>query len=167
MTIKIEKTERGFRSGEFTDRYGKKCSIQESSLATEAAIWLGCDEGTHTTDLDGSLVCMARMHLTQEMVEDLIPLLDHFVYKGSLDEDKYEAWANVRVEFEDKNEMRLVCLGLFDDKEAARKGLLAFAAYKYEVGKCYWNGTQLLIDGVPELRGYNIGFLHKAGESKR
>ena len=45
-TIKMEKTERGFLRGEFTDRYGHECSIQESSLATEECIWLGCDHET-------------------------------------------------------------------------------------------------------------------------
>lgn len=163
MEIKIEKTERGFLGGEFEDRYGKKCSIQESSLATESAIWLGCDEGTH---VEGQ--CLARMYLTEEHVAALLPLLEHFLYTGRLFlEEKYEAWVNVRVEVKDKEEMRLMCLGLFDDKEAAKKGLLAFAAFKYDIEKCYWNGTQLLIDGVRELRGYNIGFLQKAGESKR
>ena len=39
-------SQRGFYYHEFTDMYGEKCSIQDSSLATEPAIWLGCDENT-------------------------------------------------------------------------------------------------------------------------
>lgn len=37
-------TNRGFHVAEFADHNGVKCSLQESSLATEACIWLGCNE---------------------------------------------------------------------------------------------------------------------------
>ena len=57
------------------------CSIQKSSLATEDCIWLGCDH--ETVDPKGTL-CGARMHLTQSMAADLIPLLQHFVDTGEL-----------------------------------------------------------------------------------
>ena len=77
--MKIEKTERGFAVGEFVDRYGAKCSIQKSSLAFENCIWLGLEEGTH---VDGT--CCARMHLTQEMVKDLLPRLQKFVETGEI-----------------------------------------------------------------------------------
>lgn len=79
MEIKMEKTPRGFRRAEFLDRYEKECSIQESSLATGTAIWLGCNEGSHHQN-----TCAARMHLTKEHVAALIPLLEHFVKKGYL-----------------------------------------------------------------------------------
>lgn len=72
---------RGFGGGKFKDRYGADCSIQESSLATEACIWLGCD---HETVDDQGRPCGARMHLTREMAAELIPLLQHFVETGSL-----------------------------------------------------------------------------------
>lgn len=62
--------DRGFLKGKFKDRYGVECSIQKSSLATEDCIWLG-------TVVD-------RMHLTQEMVAELLPLLQHFVETGEL-----------------------------------------------------------------------------------
>lgn len=65
--------DRGFLRGEFTDRYGEKCSIQKSSLASEDCIWLGCNRPRG-----------ARMHLTREMAADLIPLLQHFVETGDL-----------------------------------------------------------------------------------
>ena len=71
--MRIRTTERGFRIAEFTDRYGEPCSIQESSLATEWAIWLG-------TNVD-------RMHLSQEMAADLIPLLQYFVDNGRLPDE--------------------------------------------------------------------------------
>lgn len=39
--MQTDKTKRGFNISEFTDRYGAKCSLQKSSLATEECIWLG------------------------------------------------------------------------------------------------------------------------------
>jgi hypothetical protein len=82
--ISFEKTERGFIRGDFKDRYGAACSIQKNSLATEDAIWLGMQEGTHIKNLDGSVDCLARMHLTREQVAILLPILQHFVETGNL-----------------------------------------------------------------------------------
>lgn len=73
----IEFTQRGFAAAKFTDRYGSLCSIQDSSLATEAAIWLGVN-----TDFEGR-EC-TRMHLTREMAMALIPMLEGFVVTGSI-----------------------------------------------------------------------------------
>jgi hypothetical protein len=86
--IKTTPTQRGFARGEFEDRYGRKCSIQKSSLATEDAIWLGCDEGIHY-DAAGLVLkepvrCSARMHLDQELAKELIVMLQHFVDTGDL-----------------------------------------------------------------------------------
>jgi hypothetical protein len=68
--MKIERTSHGFAIVKFTDRYGVDCSLQKSSLAFEDAIWLGTSE---------------RMHLTQDMVRDLLPLLTRFVETGDID----------------------------------------------------------------------------------
>jgi len=93
MAIKIKPTERGFSRGEFIDRYGVKCSIQESSLATEHCIWLGCndaepkvctEEGWKLVELPPDTVCHTRMHLTQDMVKQLLPLLEKFAKTGEL-----------------------------------------------------------------------------------
>lgn len=70
MYTEETRTERGFIVRRFKDIYNKECSIQESSLATEDAIWMGA----------GS----ERMHLNQAMVADLIPQLQHFVQYGTL-----------------------------------------------------------------------------------
>ena len=70
MQLKLTKTERGFKRGEFRDQYDKLCSLQKSSLATQDCIWLGLDQ--------------ERMHLTQEMVAELLPRLEKFVYTGEL-----------------------------------------------------------------------------------
>lgn len=75
--ITIKRTEHAFAFAEFTDHYGSRCSIQESSLATEPAIWLGVQR-----DFDGRDA--TRMHLTQEMAADLLPLLQNFVLYGEL-----------------------------------------------------------------------------------
>jgi hypothetical protein len=68
--------------GKFKDRYDADCSIQKSSLATEDCIWLGCNHETIHSQTGER--CGARMHLTQSMAADLIPLLQHFVDTGDL-----------------------------------------------------------------------------------
>ena len=103
--MKKLKTERGFGLIEFKDRYGSKCSIQKSSLATEDAIWFGIDdpdpkimacnamkEGIHTTQTTGwipypiseDVLINTRMHLTQNDVKKLIPILQNFVETGEI-----------------------------------------------------------------------------------
>lgn len=73
MALTIRTTELGFAIGEFKDHYGEPCSLQKSSLAFEDCIWLG----VHKPGSD-------RMHLTQEQVADLLPLLQRFVETGEL-----------------------------------------------------------------------------------
>ena len=77
--MEITLNSRGFKTADFVDLDGEPCSIKESSLATENAIWLGLNEGTHVR---GS--CLARMHLTQEMVSNLLPTLKYFAKHGQL-----------------------------------------------------------------------------------
>jgi len=77
--VKIERTQRGFRLATFVDYNGERCSIQESSIATQPMLWLGCKSGTHHHG-----ECLARMHLTQAMAMDLLPMLEHFVETGEL-----------------------------------------------------------------------------------
>jgi hypothetical protein len=79
MTIRLEKTNRGFAIGRFEDRYGRECSIQESSLADESCLWLGADD---------------RMHLTRAMAADLIPLLQEFADTGRLRIPGHWSYAN-------------------------------------------------------------------------
>lgn len=59
----------------FSDYYNNHCCIQESSLPEEDAIWLGTSRGS-------------LMHLTRSMMEDLLPLLKHFVKYGYLPHTK-------------------------------------------------------------------------------
>ena len=103
--IPLAATERGFVLGKFTDYYGESCSIQKSSIATEDCIWLGVDDvspkimasdanrlGLSTSAENGwvdyeipkEVLLSSRMHLTQDMVRELLPLLHRFVETGEL-----------------------------------------------------------------------------------
>jgi len=104
--MKIDKTGRGFDISEFTDRYGAKCSIQKSSLATEDAIWFGVDDpdpkimasdadrlglptngettGWVKYDVPREVLINNRMHLTREQVAELLPTLQKFVETGEI-----------------------------------------------------------------------------------
>jgi len=99
MELKQTKTNRGFGLIEFTDKYEAKCTLQKSSLATEDAIWLGVDDanpkimaskvmegGTGWVKylLHPDVMINTRMHLTQEQVADLIPVLQKFVDTGEI-----------------------------------------------------------------------------------
>lgn len=105
--MKATKTCRGFSLVEFTDHYGVKCSVQKSSLATDDAIWFGCDDanplvmashaganGVHTEETCGwvpypvpdCVMLNTRMHLTRNQVADLLPILKHFAETGELPE---------------------------------------------------------------------------------
>jgi hypothetical protein len=79
--VSSQNTSRGFARVEFDDLYGERCSIQKSSLATADAIWLGQNAPTvdHVT---GTAMC--RMHLSQDDVRWLLPMLQHFAETGEL-----------------------------------------------------------------------------------
>ena len=66
MRLKKSKCGNGRTCFEFTDLYGKDCSVRDSSLACPAAVWVG------------------DMHLSMEMVKALLPVLKRFVDKGSV-----------------------------------------------------------------------------------
>lgn len=102
MGITTKPTQRGFERGQFTDANGVSCSIQESSAAAdEWLLWLGCNDiglmkftpyGSPSwqkvelqMDFDGiHHSANTRMHLTQSMVRELLPLLKHFADTGRL-----------------------------------------------------------------------------------
>ena len=111
MALTLDRTQRGFPTAAFTDRYGSECSIQESSLATDRCIWLGVDEpwADYERKRDVVLATVARqltpeqrkatldqlntprMHLTCDQVLDLLPMLTRFATTGELmstDEDQ-------------------------------------------------------------------------------
>lgn len=94
MEIKKMKTPRGFEVIEFKDRYGIDCNIQKSSLASEDAIWFGAKEiglkmldvgkGWKDVELKSNHVANNRMHLTQDQVKALLPILQKFADTGEL-----------------------------------------------------------------------------------
>jgi hypothetical protein len=105
MELNLNITERGFARIEFIDRYGAKCSLQKSSLATEDAIWFGVNNanpkimvkdankfGIPTDAYNGwidyeipkEVSLSTRMHLTQDMVIQILPILQRFAETGEL-----------------------------------------------------------------------------------
>jgi len=105
MNMNYGKTKRGFALITFTDRYGVECSLQKSSMAFESAIWLGPSEaqpkilasmtkalGVETDQTTGwvpypipeAVSLTTRMHLTQNQVKELLPILQHFAETGEL-----------------------------------------------------------------------------------
>lgn len=92
------KNQRGFPRLDFTDRYGIDCSLQESSLATEGAIWFGVNDANprHCVKGEGwvpyvyphdlEVMHDTRMHLTQGQVKRLLPMLHHFAKTSYLPE---------------------------------------------------------------------------------
>lgn len=112
--MELNLNERGFPTGYFEDKNGTKCSIQESSIATERCIWLGIHEANPqimTSDaikigaitmeqavrlrekgegwtpfhVPSEVLISTRMHLTQEQVAELLPILQRFVETGELE----------------------------------------------------------------------------------
>ena len=79
--IDLKPAPRGFLRGDFEDRSGQKCSIQESSFTDETTIWLGVD-----VNIQGQEV-ITHMHLTRGQVKDLLPILRRFARTGELGYD--------------------------------------------------------------------------------
>lgn len=105
MKLTHTKNLRGFTTITFQDKYDTGCSIQKSSSATEDAIWFGVDDANPkilTTDarrfgiptnertgwvsypIPDEVLLSTRMHLTQEQVARILPILQHFVNTGEL-----------------------------------------------------------------------------------
>lgn len=99
MNSEREKTPRGFALIEMVDLYGKKFSIQKSSLGTEDAIWLGIDDpepvilaseiidggtGWAKYPLPAGVEINTRMHLSREQVAGLLTILQKFVETGEV-----------------------------------------------------------------------------------
>lgn len=101
------KTARGFSLIEFSDLYNTACNIQDSSLATECAIWLGVEKadpiilasdavklglieespdavGWLPYEVPEQVEIHTRMHLNQEQAKQLITVLQRFVEHGTI-----------------------------------------------------------------------------------
>lgn len=77
--IDFGSTKRGALVGEFVDRYGASCSIQESSYPDEECVWLGVE-----VDAMGEVTPGGRMHLTREQARQLAEVLLYFAQEGTL-----------------------------------------------------------------------------------
>lgn len=107
MSVFMQKkaTERGFEYYEFNDLYSSKCSLQESSLAEQDAVWLGIDDpdpkimnsdarrlgypssgdnGWTEFNIPKQVVLHTRMHLSREQARDLGEKLIMFAQSGEL-----------------------------------------------------------------------------------
>lgn len=111
-TIRMHLNERGFAIGEFKDTYGTRCTIQESSLASRPALWLGVqpaeakvmsvdakglpppkivpDEGSgedfgwSNYVLPDKVFVFSRMHLDIPLAKKLVRMLNYFIKHGEL-----------------------------------------------------------------------------------
>lgn len=92
-------TNRGFACVCFKDRYDCDCTIQQSSLATEDAIWFGITDpdpkimasktpqggtGWVPYAIPDDVLITTRMHLSRKQVAELLPVLQHFVDTGEV-----------------------------------------------------------------------------------
>jgi hypothetical protein len=81
--MKKRLTNRGFGIVEFKDANNNNCSLQTSSWI-EPAIWLGQDKPTIVKDENGKDQYLCRMHLTPELVKELLPYLKRFIRSGRI-----------------------------------------------------------------------------------
>lgn len=89
--MKKTTTSRGFRLNKFLDSNGVECSLQESSLGTERAIWFGVSDANPTlkgspVDLSGLLnfdtrvvLINTRMHLSKKLTKKLLKCFKIFL----------------------------------------------------------------------------------------
>lgn len=93
MLGKPKRTSRGFQYIPFFDHSGQECSLQQSSLAMyeppgTSAIWLGVDENKPSN----------RMHLTLDMVKDLVSVLQNWIDTGYFDQASPSGLTSVPVD---------------------------------------------------------------------
>jgi hypothetical protein len=91
--MKVTKTSRGFELIHFKDRNGIECSLQESSLATERALWLGCQNANPRVLVPGQswqpipmpaeYIADTRMHLNEKQVKALVAHLNRWLKAGT------------------------------------------------------------------------------------
>jgi len=109
MSLEIKETNRGFGLIEFTDFYKNECHIQDSSLAEHSCIWMGirnpkirilCSDanrigidtkGQSTGWMDypipENVLISSAMHLSQDQVKKILPVLKYFAETGNYIKD--------------------------------------------------------------------------------
>ncbi len=78
--LRVVATNRGFLRGDFRDINGEACSAQESSNASQHALWLGQDRCPKCQT-------PTRMHLSREQAGVLADVLGAFARTGHLAEE--------------------------------------------------------------------------------
>lgn len=121
--VEVTHTRRGFAVIEFSDLYDVACSLQKSSLATEDAIWLGCNDanprqliqgkGWRPVEMPAEYIADTRMHLTREQVAWLLPILQHFVTTGEVATPPAEAQAAPVLSASETNVLRTALENVF------------------------------------------------------
>lgn len=79
-------TSRGFTRVSFKDHYDRDCTLQESSMVSQPAVWLGVEADQILRDMaahPGSEP-RSRMHLSEEGVVNLLPHLLKFLAEGEI-----------------------------------------------------------------------------------
>ena len=97
--MEVGATQRGFELIEFDDLYGVKCSLQQSSLATEDALWFGPTDaepkimasktseggtGWVPYQISDDVMLSTRAHLSRPMAEQLVAHIQIWLQSGSL-----------------------------------------------------------------------------------
>ena len=100
--MEVSQTDRGFSYANFTDVGGNECSLQESSNAMQACVWLGSNkiglqhfkaewggwksvtEPDEVNSMTEHYVANNRMQLNQDQVKQLLPALQYFAEHGIL-----------------------------------------------------------------------------------
>lgn len=97
----VKRTSRGFELVRFVDLNNVPCSIQASSLATSAAIWLGTDDakpkilkeglGWVPYPISDEVLLSTRMHLERGEVEALVNHLQSWLKRDTFKVQKPKA----------------------------------------------------------------------------
>ena len=87
-------TNRGFALYNFLDRYGMKCSMQDSSIATEDCFWLGIDDpeprilvrgkGWQDVPVPDNAFWVSRMHVNRRLARQLYTWIGRFLRHGTV-----------------------------------------------------------------------------------
>jgi hypothetical protein len=79
----MKTTERGFGVyADFTDRYDNQVRVQESSLATEPAIWIFCEPSEREARRYREIGIAPSPHLTIEMAKLVRDALTEFIARS-------------------------------------------------------------------------------------
>lgn len=113
--IQTEFNGEGYRVIKFMDLYGETCSLKKSSLVEQDAIWFGVKNSK-----------INQMHLTRDMVRELLPYLHIFVETGDIEPDEREKCVNCKNHADDwleddDNKISFYCSDCKRDEQEKRR----------------------------------------------